>query len=171
MKLLAAFALLLVVSALGLIAPNIRGVFAQATENTIPVPGPNKLLSFGEIEQPTLLTQSGNIYAFWNKDTEEDTFTFFKRSTDLGTSFGKSLNLVASLDFPGLSITGTSLYITWQDYLRNATGGEYNGIFLLSSKDAGATFQNKIMLSQKTCIPLIQKLRPQIITSMLYGRV
>ena len=50
MKLLAAFVLLLVVSALGvvfgLIAPDIRGVFGQATENTIPIPGPNKLLSF-----------------------------------------------------------------------------------------------------------------------------
>lgn len=66
MKLLAAFVLLLVVSALGvvfgLIAPDIRGVFGQATENTIPIPGPNKLLSFGEIEQPTLLTQSGQTY-------------------------------------------------------------------------------------------------------------
>ena len=65
MKLLAAFVLLLVVSALGvvfgLIAPDIRGVFGQATENTIPIPGPNKLLS-GEIEQPTLLTQSGQTY-------------------------------------------------------------------------------------------------------------
>lgn len=122
-------------------------VFGQSVDNT--AASQAQLLSFGEIEQPTLLTQSENVYAFWNKDTDEDTFSFFRRSTDAGNSFGKSVNVVASLDLPGLTVSNNKLYVAWEDYLQNTTGGEYEGIFLLTSNDAGATFGNKLMLSQK----------------------
>jgi hypothetical protein len=127
---------------------------AQPTENS----GPKTLLSFGSIDQPTLFTQSESVYAFWNKDTEEDIFAFLKRSLDGGSSFGKSTSLLASFDLPGISTFNKNLYIAWED---ENFSPDHSVIEFKRSIDEGISFGNNIIVSDRS----IHSVNPKVISN------
>jgi hypothetical protein len=114
-------------------------------------------MSFGSIEQPTLFTENDNVYAFWNKDTEEDYYAFLKRSTNSGTSFGKSSNLVASYELPGISSTNNNLYITWED---ENYSSDHSVIEFKRSIDNGANFEDPIVISDTS----VHSVNPKIVS-------
>jgi hypothetical protein len=131
-------------------------VLAQPIES-VKTTGSKMLLSFGSIDQPTLFTQFESVYAFWNKDTEEDTFAFLKRSIDGGSSFGKSTSLIASFDLPGISTSDNNVYVTWED---ENFSQNHSVIAYERSTDRGSTFENSVIVSEKD----VHSVNPKIVT-------
>jgi len=115
------------------------------------------LMSFGSIDQPALYTENENVYAFWNKETEEDNFAFLKRSPDSGTSFGKSSNLAASYELPGISSSDNNLFIAWED---ENYSPDHSVIEFERSIDYGANFEEPIIISDKS----VDSTNPKVIS-------
>lgn len=71
----------------------------------------------------------------WKDDTVGHNNTFFKKSTDGGTTFGSTINLSNNHGFslyPKIDMSGSNINIVWQD---NATGNwDTNYTHILYSK-------------------------------------
>ena len=73
---------------------------------------------------------------------------YLRVSTDGGNAFGNTTNLsnnTGNSEFPKIDSVGKKIIIVWQD---NSTGN--NEIYLRKSKNAGATFSSKKILSNNT---------------------
>lgn len=118
----------------------------------------NKILvSFGGIEQPTLYSNQDNVYAFWNKETEDVDVTFGKSSKNSGSSFGKSVNLAPSFYLAGTSASNNFVYVTWED---ENFSPDHSVIAFKRSIDNGITYDDSIIISNKS----LHAVNPKIVS-------
>src|SRR5919206_589481 len=99
---------------------------------------------------PQIVTSGkSNVYVVWSDTTTGNGDIYFKASTDNGTTFSKTKNLIntneSSTD-PQIATSGKSnVYVVWSD---TTTG---NGdIYFKSSTDNGTTFSKTKKLSNDT---------------------
>jgi peroxiredoxin len=98
------------------------------------------------------LVNSSDVYVVWADNSTGNMNVFFKRSTDGGATFDKTINLSNDTNgfslFPRIAtslVNSSDVYVVWAD---NSTG---NGdIFFKKSTDGGATFDKTINLSNDT---------------------
>ena len=84
----------------------------------------------------------------WQDNSNGNNEIYLRVSTDGGNTFGNTTNLsnnTGNSEFPKIDSVGKKIIIVWQD---NSTGN--NEIYLRKSKNAGATFSSKIILSNNT---------------------
>ena len=84
----------------------------------------------------------------WQDNSNGNNEIYLRVSTDGGNTFGNTTNLsnnTGNSEFPKIDSVGKKIIIVWQD---NSTGN--NEIYLRKSKNAGATFSSKKILSNNT---------------------
>ncbi|MEM2139824.1 PKD domain-containing protein [Nitrososphaera sp.] len=94
---------------------------------------------------PSIAAVGFNVYVAWRSYDGIDAFTFFRMSTDRGSSYGTTMNLDESngtSEGPEVAATGTNVHIVWLD---NGPGNV--DTFHAFSDDSGATFDLPTNLS------------------------
>lgn len=101
-----------------------------------------------------IAAQDNNVYVVWSEGETNYSRTFdvfFVRSIDNGASFDNPVNLsnnAWSSDNPVIAVSGSSVYIAWQDNTPgNGDPSKNWDAFLRVSKDNGASFSNIINVS------------------------
>ena len=93
----------------------------------------DELSSLGDIA-----AKGNNVYIVWQDDSQSESHTFFKRSTDNGKSFGDMKDFGPGFN-PQLDTVSSNVYIVW-------TNGD-NDIAFKASKNNGASFGSTKILS------------------------
>jgi hypothetical protein len=93
---------------------------------------------------------SNNIYVIWKQYDNRTEDILFKRSTNGGATFDKTVILTKGFEHtsiinPHVMVTGNNVYVTWDHHDRKNLLR-----FLTSSKDGGATFSRPILLTNNT---------------------
>ena len=72
---------------------------------------------------------------------------FFRKSTDLGSSFGKEINVTTVINPVQLqmAVSGNNVYLVWATLVDNS-----QVLFFAKSNDGGSTFSTPVILSQKS---------------------
>jgi hypothetical protein len=114
----------------------------------------------GNSEIPRIAVSGRNVYVVWKDFTLGLEDIFFKRSTNKGDDFGKTINLSnnpeATSERPRIAVSGRNVYVVWQDDTQG------NGdIFFRRSTDGGKTFEKTKNLSNNAEGSLV----PQIVAS------
>ena len=95
--------------------------------------------------QPRIAASGTNVYVVWEDDSLGTNDILYSRSTDSGSTFGAPVNLSnnagGSLS-PEIVASGSSVYVVWNDFTINASGG----IMFVASTDSGSTFGSIISL-------------------------
>jgi hypothetical protein len=101
-------------------------------------------------ERPTVAAYDNNVYVIWIEDMQNEMNILFRKSTDGGITFDKTISLGSSghAEVPVLPKTmsayGDNVYVAWRHLTED---GETGSILLRSSKDAGNTFGETIEIS------------------------
>lgn len=96
----------------------------------------------GISESPIITARGDNVYVVWVDDTSGNQEIFFKRSTNGGESFGKTIKLsTTSLPSgqPEIASSGNNVYIIWSD-ISGEDEFQKQHILFKRSVDEGATF-------------------------------
>lgn len=96
----------------------------------------------GISESPIMTARGDNVDVVWVDDTSGNLEIFFKRSTNDGESFGKTINLsTTSLPSyqPEIARSGNNVYIIWSD-VSGEDEFQKQHILFKRSVDEGATF-------------------------------
>ena len=94
---------------------------------------------------PSIAVSGNNVYVVWKDNTLGNDEVFYRRSTDGGATFGRTVNLSNTAGFsgaPSIAVSGNNVYIVWYD----ETPGN-SEIFYRRSTDDGATFGSTVNLS------------------------
>ena len=100
--------------------------------------------------EPHIAVSGKNVYVIWTgfgMGVEDQDDIFFKKSSNAGGNFSDTINLsnnIGSSFNPKLAVSGTNVYVIWQDDTGN-TGN--TSIFFQKSSDSGTTFTPTINLS------------------------
>ena len=92
----------------------------------------------GRSEDPTIAAGGGSVHFAWNDNRTGIMQTFYRRSSDNGSTWGQEVQLTHSTLFaycPLLHVTGSHVDLAWGD----RRSGNYN-IFFLQSADEGSTW-------------------------------
>src|SRR5688500_12784941 len=101
-------------------------------------------------ERPAITAYDKNVYVIWIEDIQNEMNILFRKSTDGGITFDKTVLLGSSghAEVPVLpkAITafGDNVYVVWRHLTED---GETGSILLRSSKDAGNTFGETVKIS------------------------
>jgi hypothetical protein len=99
-------------------------------------------------EQPHIAVLGTNVYVIWIDDSSGTRDLFFRRSTDSGQTFGRTINLsnsTGSISDPELSVYGSNVYVIWESIPE-----DNGGIFFAKSNDNGARFEKPVLLGNNT---------------------
>jgi hypothetical protein len=111
-----------------------------------------------------IVTIGEKIYTVWQEDKGLVVDIYFRRSTDGGASFDKTINLsnnIGEARNPHIAVSGNTVYVTWLQITGNTTS-----IDLRRSTDGGASFAKTINLANITNSPHISETRyPSIVAS------
>jgi hypothetical protein len=128
-----------------------NGASFQAAENLSKNPGNST--------NAIVAADGNNVYVVWIDDAMENTDIFFKKSSDYGNSFNKTINLSrtngSSLS-PQLAVSDNHVYVVWTDDTRGN-----NDINLKASHDYGNSFNRTKPVSRTNG----SSLSPQIAVS------
>jgi len=106
-----------------------------------------------------VIFDNNNVYAVWLekvpkvKSTPSNWETFFARSTDGGVTFSQAVNLSnnpTESRYPDISVSGSNVYVAWQDGGGNYIKGVYDwssDLFLVKSVDSGQTLQPAVKVT------------------------
>ncbi|HEY7757250.1 MAG TPA: sialidase family protein, partial [Nitrososphaeraceae archaeon] len=102
----------------------------------------------GHSEEPQIMKSGNNIYLLWIDDSSGSRDVYFKKSSDNGCTFNRTINLGigegGSLD-PKMAISGDNIYVTWEQ-----TPGNNGAVFFAKSNDNGASFETARNLGNNT---------------------
>jgi hypothetical protein len=102
----------------------------------------------GHSEEPQIMKSGNNIYLLWIDDSSGSRDVYFKKSSDNGCTFNRTINLGigegGSLD-PKMAISGDNIYVTWEQ-----TPGNNGAVFFAKSNDNGASFDDAKNLGNNT---------------------
>jgi hypothetical protein len=99
----------------------------------------------GDSRSPMLEASAGTVYAVWDDTSNGNQEIYFKRSTDSGNHFDKTINLSSddgASSQPEIAKFGNYVYIVWAD---RTTGS--SDIYFKRSTDSGNHFDKTINLS------------------------
>ena len=88
------------------------------------------------------------MYVVWRDNTPGNYDILYRRSTDGGASFGRTVNLSNNdghSDLPAIAASGSNVYVVWFDN----TPGNFE-IFLRKSVNTGDTFGSTVNYSHST---------------------
>ena len=96
-----------------------------------------------------VVVSGSNVYVVWVDNNGGTVDVFFAKSTDGGTTFGAAINLSndpgESIN-PRLAVSGSNVYVTWQDN----PGGPTDDIYFAKSADGGTTFSAAVNISNNS---------------------
>jgi len=102
----------------------------------------------GHSEEPQIMKSGNNIYVLWIDDSSGSRDIYFKKSSDNGCTFNRTMNLGieegGSLD-PKMAILGDNIYITWEQ-----TPGNNGAVYFTRSNDNGVSFETVKNLGNNT---------------------
>ena len=102
----------------------------------------------GHSEDPQIMKSGNNIYVMWLDDSSGSRDVYFKKSSDNGCTFNRTMNLGiedgGSLD-PKMAISGDNIYIIWEQ-----TPGNNGAVLFTRSTDNGASFETVKNLGNNT---------------------
>ncbi len=102
----------------------------------------------GHSEEPQIMKSGNNIYVLWIDDSSGSRDVYFKKSSDNGCTFNRTMNLGieegGSLD-PKMAISGNNIHIIWEQ-----TPGNNGAVFFTRSTDNGASFETVKNLGNNT---------------------
>jgi hypothetical protein len=128
-----------------------NGASFQAAENLS-----NNL---GNSTNAIVAAHKNNVYVIWTDDTIGNTDIYFRKSSDYGNNFNRTINLSSnngSSLSPQLAVSDNHVYIVWSDDTRGN-----NDIDLKASHDYGNTFNRTRPISRTTA----SSLSPQLAVS------
>ena len=108
----------------------------------------NNNINKNENQNNATYTIGNKTLVVWQDNSTGNNEIYLRVSTDGGNTFGNTTNLsnnTGNSEFPKIDSVGKKIIIVWQD---NSTGN--NEIYLRKSKNAGATFSSKKILSNNT---------------------
>ncbi len=101
-------------------------------------------------ESREIAVSDNNVYVVWQDESYERLEILFRRSTDNGASFEPVVNVSDSSGVshhPAIAVSGSNVYVVWNDDTDTGGHGENYGVFFRKSTDSGATFDPSINLS------------------------
>jgi hypothetical protein len=128
-----------------------NGASFQAAENLS-----NNL---GNSTNAIVAAHKNNVYVIWTDDTIGNTDIYFRKSSDYGNNFNRTINLSSnngSSLSPQLAVSDNHVYIVWSDDTRGN-----NDIDLKASHDYGNTFNRTRPISRTNA----SSLSPQLAVS------
>jgi hypothetical protein len=128
-----------------------NGTSFQAAENLSNNPGNST--------NAIVAAHQNNVYVIWTDDTMGNTDIYFRKSSDYGNNFNRTINLSrtngSSLS-PQLAVSDNHVYVVWTDDTRGN-----NDIDLKASHDYGKTFNRTKPISRTNA----SSLSPQLAVS------
>jgi hypothetical protein len=101
-------------------------------------------------ERPIVTANGNNVYVVWIEDIQNERNILFRKSTDGGITFDQTIQLGSSArtNVPvlpkSIAVDGDNVHVAWRHL---AEDGESGSMLLRSSKDAGNTFGETILIS------------------------
>ena len=104
--------------------------------------------NIGHSEEPQIIKNGNKIYVAWIDDNSGSRDIYFKKSSDDGCTFGRTIDLGigegGSLDAK-MAVSGDNVYLIWEH-----TPGNNGAIFLTRSTDNGSSFETVKNLGNNT---------------------
>jgi N,N-dimethylformamidase beta subunit-like, C-terminal len=119
------------------------GVVGKSFGNAI-----NLSNNIGHSEFPHVYVNKNYVYVMWIDDSSGNRDIYFKRSTNSGLSFNRTINLSnisgGSLD-PQMAISGSNVYVVWEH-----TPGNNGEIYFARSSNYGANFSKSVNIGNNS---------------------
>ena len=114
---------------------------------------PDRRLSDGAgwSDTPSAGVSGSFVHVVWADERDGETEIYYKRSTDLGATWGADTRLTnepAKSNFPSLSVSGSNIHVVWSDY-RDTEFTEPEEIYYKRSTDGGTTWGPDIRLTNE----------------------
>ena len=139
------YSAILIVFTLLIVIPSYLNIYGVTGSE---VTGYDNNIDKNENQNNTKYTIGNKTLVVWQDNSTGNNEIYLRVSTDGGNAFGNTTNLsnnTGNSEFPKIDSVGKKIIIVWQD---NSTGN--NEIYLRKSKNAGATFSSKKILSNNT---------------------
>lgn len=104
----------------------------------------------GDSEYPTVAAAGSLVIAAWHDNRDNNPEIYCKRSTDGGLTWGSDFRLtnnIAASNYPGVTISGTTVHVVWMD---NRDSNEE--IYYKNSTDAGTTWGTDTRLTNSAAV-------------------
>jgi hypothetical protein len=104
--------------------------------------------NIGHSELPQVYVNKNYVYVTWIDDSSGNRDIYFKRSTNSGLSFNRTINLSnnpgGSLD-PQMAISGSNVYVVWEH-----TPGNNGEIYFARSSNYGTNFSESVNIGNNS---------------------
>jgi hypothetical protein len=104
----------------------------------------------GDSEYPTVAAAGSLVVVVWHDNRDNNPEIYCKRSTDGGATWSTDLRLtnnVAASNFPGVTVSGSTVHVVWMDFRDNNTE-----IYYKNSNDAGLTWGPDTRLTNSAAV-------------------